>query len=95
VTRAQAGEPLTDLEREVLNWLARGATYARAARMTGVSEAGAKFAADRMVVKMDADNLPHAVYLACLARVLDVPDRSRIYRKKTETRGSGRVRTPD
>lgn len=100
MTRARPGEPLTEVEHEALEWLARGATYARVGRLTGLSEAGAKGAADRVVVKLDAENLVNAVHRAHLLGLLENPGRSRgqrarQQRRKNETKGAGSVRTPD
>lgn len=93
-------KPLTETEQEVLEWLARGATYARAGRMAGVSENSVHGIQLRIVVKLDAENLVNAVHRAHLLGLLENPGRSRgqrarQQRRKNETKGAGNVRTPD
>ena len=101
MSRARPGEELTELEQDVLEWLARGATLARVARLVGMSEAGAKYARDRMIVKLDAQHLAHAVHQAHCLGLLDHPYAERRRRararrmEKTKISGGDRVQPHD
>lgn len=52
---------LTNREREVLLWIAKGKTKSDIARILGVSESSIKRHCENLFVKLEVNNLPHAV----------------------------------
>lgn len=102
MTRARPLEPLTELEQDVLEWLARGHTFARVGRLTGLSESGVHGVQARVIVKLDAQNLVHAVHRAHCLGLLENPGHSRGQRKRqserqgrTKISGGDRVQSYD
>jgi len=100
--KAQPGQELTEQEQDVLEWLARGWTYARVGRVTGLSVSGVKYTVDRIVVKLGAQNLVHAVHQAHCLGLLDHPAAARRRkarqdreRKKNKISGGDRVQPRD
>lgn len=62
---------LTELEMDVLRGVAHGKTYMRLAAHLGLSYKGAKHAGGRIIRKLGANDMAHAVFLACRAGLLD------------------------
>jgi DNA-binding CsgD family transcriptional regulator len=58
------GLPLTDREMEALQALARGASYDQLARQWEITPKGAMSVGHRVIVKLGALNITHAVHLA-------------------------------
>ena len=74
----QGGGPvptLTSNELEVLERAANGDTYATIARDLGYQEKSVSKMALRLARKLGANNITHAVFLACRAGILDASRR--------------------
>lgn len=64
------GRPLTKRELEVLEWMARGATYRQVGRRLGIKEVSARTIGRKVQLKLGAINITHAVHLANNAGVI-------------------------
>lgn len=62
---------LTPEQVAALELVAQGYTLERAGRQLGVSRNAVKLRLHRAMARLGAENSTHAVYLACLAGVLD------------------------
>lgn len=66
--------PLTNLQRQALLWAARGKTYQDIAQIMYVSLGSVKGSLDAGKLKLQANNLPHAVALAYETRIFHLGD---------------------
>ena len=64
-------QQLTDIELDVLRGAADGETYADTSRRIFITEKSVSNVARRVMRKLGADTMPHAVLLACRAGLLD------------------------
>lgn len=59
------GKPLTPREVECITLVANGYTASDGSKVLGIAEGTFKTHMERIIVKLEAENGPNAVYLAC------------------------------
>jgi len=64
-------QPLTDRELEVLRGVAAGLSYRQLAARWGIAEITVRGYGHRLMAKLGANSIAHAVLLACQAGLLD------------------------
>jgi DNA-binding CsgD family transcriptional regulator len=75
MSRARRGQPLSSGELATLQWLARGASYKQVGRHRGVTTKAAESTGHRILVKLGALSMAHAVHIAhCRGIICMYPD---------------------